>query len=297
MEVFGSLLTAMVTPFTAAGEVNYQAAGELAEKLVAEGCDGLVICGTTGEAPTLKREERLKLLETVVERVGEEARIIAGTGSYNTSDSIEFSQEALMLDVDGLMTVVPYYNKPPQESLYQHFAAIAKACQAPIMLYNVPGRTSRNLEVDTAVRLAEIDNIVAIKEASGDLEQVTALAARCGEKLDIYSGDDSLTLPIMAVGGSGVVSVAGHLAAGKIRKMLDEARNNNFAEAARLNQELFPLFKAMFVTTNPIPVKTALRLQGREVGGFRKPLTEMTAAELKSFKATLKELGFLKNQR
>ncbi len=293
MEVFGSLLTAMVTPFTTAGEVNYKVAGELAEKLVAEGCDGLVICGTTGEAPTLEKEEKLRLLEIVVERVGGQARVIAGTGSYNTSESIEFSQEALMLDVDGLMTVVPYYNKPPQESLYQHFSTIARACQAPIMLYNVPGRTSRNLEVDTAVRLAEIDNIVAIKEASGDLEQVTALAARCRDKLDIYSGDDSLTLPIMAVGGSGVVSVAGHLAARRIREMLDQARNNNFAEAVRLNQELFPLFKAMFVTTNPIPVKTALRLQGWEVGGFRKPLTEMAAEEREAFKATLKELGIL----
>ncbi len=293
MEVFGSLLTAMVTPFTSAGEVDYKVAGELAEKLVAEGCDGLVICGTTGEAPTLEREEKLRLLETVVERVGEQARVIAGTGSYNTSDSIEFSQDALMLDVDGLMTVVPYYNKPPQESLYQHFATIAEACQAPIMLYNVPGRTSRNLEVETAVRLAEIDNIVAIKEASGDLEQITALAARCGDKMDIYSGDDSLTLPIMAVGGSGVVSVAGHLAAGRIREMLDLARNNNFAEAARLNQELFPLFKAMFVTTNPIPVKTALRLQGWEVGNFRKPLTGMSEDKLEEFKKTLKELNAL----
>ncbi len=293
MAYFGSLLTAMVTPFKENGEVNYQEAKKLAAKLIDEGCDGLVICGTTGEVPTLKQEEKLKLLETIVTEVGDRANIIAGTGSYNTSKSIELSKEARKIGVDGIMAVVPYYNKPPQKSLLEHFSTIAEECKMPLMLYNVPGRTSRNLEVDTVVKLAQQENIVAIKEASGNLDQVTAIAANCGDKIDIYSGDDSLTLPIMAVGGKGVVSVAAHLVAAKIREMIDYAEKNNFTAAAKLNRELYPIFKAMFITTNPIPVKTALKLQGWQVGELRQPLSGLTDQNLQKFELQLKELGIL----
>ncbi|MGM0414559.1 MAG: 4-hydroxy-tetrahydrodipicolinate synthase [Bacillota bacterium] len=289
----GNLYTAMVTPFTESGEVNYEKARELASYLIAEGCDGLVICGTTGEVPTLSHQEKLTLLQNIVAEVGAEAEIIAGTGSYNTEDSIALSREAEEIGVDGVMLVVPYYNKPPQGALYQHFKTVAESIELPVLLYNVPGRTSRNMEAETTIQLAEIDNIVAIKEASGDFNQATEIIARAGDKIDVYSGDDSLTLPLMSLGGKGVVSVAGHLVAAEIKDMIALAMDNDFKRAAEINKKLFPIFTNMFISTNPIPVKTALNMQGWDLGGFRQPLAELEESKKDLLKNLLKTYKLL----
>ena len=275
----GPLVTAMVTPFTDDGEVNYGEAGRLASYLVENGCDDILVCGTTGEVPALEDEEKINLIETVSQEIGERGRVLAGTGSYNTSHSIEVSRKAEEAGADAIMLVVPYYNKPPQDSLYRHFAAVADSSDLPIMLYNVPSRTSRNLKADTAVELSRIDNITAIKEASGDLEQVAEIAARTSPEFQVLSGDDGLTLPIMSVGGSGVVSVAAHIAPAEIKKLLNLCQENDFHRAHSINSELLPLFKAIFMTTNPIPVKTALSMLGWDVGGFRLPLSAMEKEE------------------
>lgn len=293
MMLEGNLYTAMVTPFTESGEVNYEKARELASYLIAEGCDGLVICGTTGEIPTLSHQEKLTLLQNIVAEVGAEAEIIAGTGSYNTEDSIALSREAEEIGVDGVMLVVPYYNKPPQGALYQHFKTVAESIELPVLLYNVPGRTSRNMEAETTIQLAEIDNIVAIKEASGDFNQATEIIARAGDKIDVYSGDDSLTLPLMSLGGKGVVSVAGHLVAAEIKDMIALAMDNDFKRAAEINKKLFPIFTNMFISTNPIPVKTALNMQGWELGGFRQPLAELEESKKDLLKNLLKTYKLL----
>ena len=275
----GPLVTAMVTPFTDDGEVNYGEAGRLASYLVENGCDDILVCGTTGEVPALEDEEKINLIETVSQEIGERGRVLAGTGSYNTSHSIEMSRKAEEAGADAIMLVVPYYNKPPQDSLYRHFAAVADSSDLPIMLYNVPSRTSRNLKADTAVELSRIDNITAIKEASGDLEQVAEIAARTSPEFQVLSGDDGLTLPIMSVGGSGVVSVAAHIVPAEIKKLLNLCQENDFHRAHSINSELLPLFKAIFMTTNPIPVKTALSMLGWDVGGFRLPLSAMEKEE------------------
>lgn len=293
MMLEGNLYTAMVTPFTESGEVNYEKARELASYLIAEGCDGLVICGTTGEVPTLSHQEKLTLLQNIVAEVGAEAEIIAGTGSYNTEDSIALSREAEEIGVDGVMLVVPYYNKPPQGALYQHFKTVAESIELPVLLYNVPGRTSRNMEAETTIQLAEIDNIVAIKEASGDFNQATEIIARAGDKIDVYSGDDSLTLPLMSLGGKGVVSVAGHLVAAEIKDMIALAMDNDFKRAAEINKKLFPIFTNMFISTNPIPVKTALNMQGWDLGGFRQPLAELEESKKDLLKNLLKTYKLL----
>lgn len=289
----GNLYTAMVTPFTESGEVNYEKARDLARHLINEGCDGLVICGTTGEVPTLTDQEKITLLQNIVAEVGDKAEIIAGTGSYDTRSSIELSREAEEIGVDGVMLVVPYYNKPPQESLYQHFKSIAESIELPVMLYNVPGRTSRNMEAKTTIQLAEIDNIVAIKEASGDFDQATEIIARAGDKIDLYSGDDSLTLPLMSLGGKGVVSVAGHLVASEIKDMIELALANDFKRAAEINKKLFPIFKNMFISTNPIPVKTALNMKGWDLGSFRPPLTELELSKKDLLKNLLENYNLL----
>ncbi len=278
---FGPLLTAMVTPFTENGKLNYEEAAKLARYLVDNGVDDLLVCGTTGEVPALKDEEKLKLIEVVSEEVDSSTNVIAGTGSYSTSHSIELSKKAEEAGADGLMLVVPYYNKPPQNSLFEHFSTIADNCQLPIMLYNVPSRTSRNLTADTTIKLSHIENISAIKEASGDIEQGAEIVANTAPDFQVLSGDDGLTLPLMSVGGEGVVSVAAHIAPSQIKAMINCCEENDFHEAQKIQETLLPLFQAIFITTNPIPVKTALQMKGWNMGGFRLPLTDMQE-ELKS---------------
>ncbi|HBE80289.1 MAG TPA: 4-hydroxy-tetrahydrodipicolinate synthase, partial [Firmicutes bacterium] len=264
---FGKVLTAMVTPFNQNLQVNYQAAQELALKLVESGSDGVVVAGTTGESPTLSKQEKLGLCKAVVEAVGGKGTVIAGTGSYDTAESIELTKEAERTGVDGVMLVAPYYNKPPQEGLYQHFRAIAGETSLPVILYNIPGRTSVNISVDTIVRLSAIDNIVAVKEASGNLGQVSEIYEKVPKEFLIYSGDDALTLPVMSLGGVGVISVASHIVGRKIQDMIAAFCRGDLITAEKINIEIAPLVRSLFLTTNPIMVKTACNLLGFKVGG------------------------------
>jgi 4-hydroxy-tetrahydrodipicolinate synthase len=293
-ESFGRVITAMVTPFADDGSVNYEVAEKLAVHLVENGSDGLVLCGTTGESPTLSWSEEYELFKVVKQAVGSKAKILAGTGSNSTSEAIAATTKAAKLDLDGSLQVVPYYNKPPQAGLYQHFKAIAEACpDLPIMLYNVPGRTSCNLEPDTVANLAKINNIVAIKEASGNLEQACQIRCLTDPDFAIYSGEDALTLPLLTVGSVGVVSVASHLVGKQMQSMIEAFVKGDNSQATAIQMQLFPLFKALFMTTNPIPVKTALNLQGWNVGKLRPPLRELQLDLLEYLKTVLNQLSLL----
>lgn len=284
---FGRMLTAMVTPLNKDLTVNYSQTKKLAAHLVQTGSDGLVVAGTTGESPTLSNEEKIELFRAVVEEVGGKAAVIAGTGSNSTAGSIALTQAAQKAGVDGIMLVVPYYNKPSQEGLWQHFKAVAESTDLPVILYNIPGRTSINMLPETVARLAEISNIVAIKESSGNMNQVSELKSILPEHFAIYSGDDALTLPILALGGKGVISVASHLVGLRIKEMINAYTSGNTTLATKIHLELLPVFNGMFITTNPAPVKAALNFIGYEVGGLRLPLVEANAAEKDTIKALL----------
>lgn len=291
---FGRVLTAMVTPFGADGQVNYEQAAALAVHLAEHGSDTLVICGTTGESPTLTWDEEYQLFQVIRTAVAGKAKVMAGTGSNSTQEAIVATHKAFELGLDGSLQVVPYYNKPPQEGLYQHFKTIAAACPAfPLMLYNIPGRTGQNLLPETIARLAEIPNIVAVKEASGSLDQVSQVRRMTPDSFAIYSGDDSLTLPILAVGGVGVVSVASHCVGDRLQTMIQAFESGQVQEATRIHLELLPLFKALFVTTNPIPLKAALALMGWDVGSPRLPLTELSSDLNLELKTVLSDLRLL----
>lgn len=289
----GSLLTAMITPFHEDGSLNSEQAARLAQHLVDIGNEGVVVAGTTGESPTLTDEEKLELFRAVVGEIGGRATVIAGTGTNDTRHSIELTKEAEKLGVDAIMAVVPYYNRPTQEGLYRHFRAIAESTTLPVMLYNVPSRTGCNLLPETVARLAEIDNIVAIKEASGDLNQVSEVRRRTPSEFAIYSGDDSLTLPILSLGGVGVVSVAAHLVGRRLRAMIDAFQKGDVRTAAAIHLELWPIFRAMFVTTNPIPVKTAVNMLGMNAGPLRPPLAPPSESEERAIRQVLRENGLL----
>lgn len=270
---FGKVVTAMVTPFKADGSVNYAVAEQLAAHLAANGSDTIVVCGTTGESPTLTWDEEYQLFQTVLQAVAGKALVMAGTGSNSTTEAVAATQKAYRIGVHGSLQVVPYYNKPPQVGLYHHFRAIAAACpDLPIVLYNVPSRTSQNLLPETVSRLAEIDNIVGIKEATGNLDQASEISRLTPKDFQIYSGDDSLTLPMLAVGAKGVISVASHIVGRQLQQMIRAFETGNVGIATSIHLQLFPLFKALFITTNPIAVKMALKLKGWDVGSTRLPL-------------------------
>lgn len=291
MTVFGRVLTAMVTPFCEDGSVNYAVVEELADYLVENGSDSLVVCGTTGESPTLSWKEEYQLFQAVRQTVSGRAKVIAGTGSNSTREAISATEEAGKLGLDGTLQVVPYYNKPPQNGLYQHFQAIAQAApDLPLMLYNIPGRTGQNLAVETVARLAEIPNIVAIKDASGSLDHVSQIRRVTPSTFAIYSGDDSLTLPMLSVGASGVVSVASHLVGVQLQQMVKAFVAGQVQEATQIHLKLLPLFEALFWTTNPIPLKAALALKGWAVGLVRLPLCEASPEIVNSLKQVLQEL-------
>lgn len=284
----------MITPFTADGKVNYAVAEKLAVHLVNSGSDGLVVCGTTGESPTLTWAEEMDLFKLIRQAVGDKATIIAGTGSNSTHEAIEATQKAATLGVDATLQVVPYYNKPPQAGLYQHFKAIAEAVpDLPMMLYNIPGRTGQNLLPETIARLAEVPNIVAVKESSGNLDQTSHLRSILPSGFSVYSGDDSLTLPMLAVGAQGVVSVASHLVGTQLQQMIQTFFQGNVQHALKLHLQLLPLFKVLFLSTNPIPVKAALQLQGWEVGAPRSPLCEASPEVLEALKTVMTSLSLL----
>ena len=290
---FGEVLTAMVTPFNDDKTVNYEQAEKLAQYLVDNGSDGLVVLGTTGEVPTLTTSEKEKLLQVVKDKVGGQAKIVAGTGCNSTHKSIKITKMAERVGVDGAMLVTPYYNKPPQRALENHFKLVAQETDLPVMLYNVPSRTGRNLAPETVAKLSEVDNIIAVKEASGDVSQAARINALTDDSFNIYSGEDSLTLPILSVGGTGVVSVASHMVGNKIKEMVSSYKKGNVDEAKTKNAELNEIFNAMFITTNPIPVKAALNIIGREVGPVRPPLLDLEEELSKKLKNILKGNGLL----
>jgi 4-hydroxy-tetrahydrodipicolinate synthase len=291
---FGHIVTAMVTPFNTAGDVDYDVAAKLANHLADRGSEGLVICGTTGESPTLTWDEEYHLFQVIQHAVGGRVKILAGTGSNSTYEAIEATRKAAVLGLDGALLVVPYYNKPPQEGLYEHFKAIAAAVpDLPIMLYNIPGRTGQNLQPETVARLANVENIVAIKEASGSLDQVSQIRRLTAPDFEIYCGDDSLTLPMLAVGGSGVVSVASHLVGDLMQQMVQHFFAGRPQDAVNIHLKLMPLFKALFLTANPIPLKAALRLQGWAVGSTRLPLPDVPPEVEHELKQVLTDLSLL----
>ncbi|WP_247747202.1 4-hydroxy-tetrahydrodipicolinate synthase [Alkalihalobacillus sp. BA299] len=284
---FGKVLTAMVTPFDLYGNVDLQAIEQLVNHLISNGTDGLVVAGTTGESPTLTTTEKLTLFKHVVEVVNGRIPVIAGTGSNNTAASIELTKQAEEIGVDGIMLVAPYYNKPSQEGLYQHFKAIAEQTNLPVMIYNIPGRSVVNISAETTIRLAQIPNIVATKEASGDLEAMAKIIAETDSNFSLYSGDDSLTLPILSIGGTGIVSVASHIIGNEMQSMVTSFLKGNVYDAAEQHRQLLPIMKALFTAPSPTPVKTALNMKGITVGSVRLPLVPLTEEEQQQLQATI----------
>jgi 4-hydroxy-tetrahydrodipicolinate synthase len=284
----GRLLTAMVTPFDARGEVDYQQARKLALALLDSGSDGVLVSGTTGESPTLSREEKLRLFAETKSAVGNRGIVIAGTGSYNTKESQELTREAEKTGVDACLLVVPYYNRPTQQGLWEHFKAIAQSTILPCILYNVPSRTVTSLAAETVIKLSQIDNIMGVKEASGNLGQIAEIIQGTRKDFLIYSGNDSDTFPILALGGYGVISVASHLVGIQIKDMIEKFLSGKTEEAAKLHRHLLPLVNALFIVSNPIPVKWALNHIGFSVGKPRLPLTEPDEKSAALIQATLK---------
>ena len=274
MAAFGRLLTAMITPFDEDGGIDYPQARKLAKGLTESGTDGLVIGGTTGESPSMSDDEKIRLFAEVKEEVGDSASVIAGTTDNNHAKSIELSQEAEKVGADGLLLTVPAYNKPTQEGLYQNFKAISEATSLPGLLYNVPSRTALNMEAETTLRLAEIDSIVGVKEASSDYVQITNIIDKAPEGFDVWSGNDDETFPIMCVGGYGVVSVASNLYGNQIKTMMGLILEGNVESAAAAHRKMLPIFKALFWVTNPIPVKYAVNRAGFNAGKNRLPLCD-----------------------
>lgn len=284
---FGQVLTAMVTPFDQNGEMDFNATRTLVNYLIANRSDGLVISGTTGESPTLTTEEKVELFKFVVEVVDGRVPVIAGTGSNNTRASISLTKQAKEAGVDGIMLVTPYYNKPSQEGLFQHFKAIADSTSLPVILYNIPGRSVVNMSVETIVRLSTIDNIVAVKEASGNLDAMAEIINQTPSDFTLYSGDDGLTLPVLAIGGAGIISVASHIIGNEMQEMINSFKNGNVQEAASSHRNLLPIMRALFTAPSPSPVKAALNLNGIQVGGVRLPLVPLSEEETRALQRIL----------
>ncbi|HJF33517.1 MAG TPA: 4-hydroxy-tetrahydrodipicolinate synthase [Sporosarcina psychrophila] len=284
---FGQVVTAMVTPFNEHGDIDFEATRNLIEHLMANGTDSLVVSGTTGESPTLTNTEKVQLFKFVVKVVNGRVPVIAGTGSNNTRESVELTMLAEDVGVDGVMLVAPYYNKPCQEGMFQHFQTIAAATSLPVMLYNVPGRTLVNIAVDTVVRLAAIPNIVAVKEASGNLDAIAEIIEQTPTGFSLYSGDDGLTIPVLSIGGVGVVSVASHIVGNEMQTMIQNFKMGNVKEAASDHRKLLPLMNALFAAPNPSPLKAALNLRGIQVGSVRLPMIPLNDEQLHSLQRTL----------
>jgi 4-hydroxy-tetrahydrodipicolinate synthase len=276
MTNFGQVLTAMVTPFDVQGEIDFEATKNLVDHLIANGSDGLVVAGTTGESPTLTNEEKIQLFKFVVKASNGRVPVIAGTGSNNTRASISLTQAAENAGVDGIMLVAPYYSKPSQEGLYLHFKAIAEATSLPVMIYNIPGRSVVNISVDTIVTLSEIKNITCVKEASGNLDDMAEIISRTPANFALYSGDDGLTLPVLAIGGTGIVSVASHVIGNEMQDMIAHFTNGRLQEAAAAHRSLLPKMKALFSAPSPSPVKAVLNMNGVNVGGVRLPMVPLS---------------------
>ncbi|MBN8199647.1 MULTISPECIES: 4-hydroxy-tetrahydrodipicolinate synthase [Bacillaceae] len=279
MILFGRVSTAMVTPFDHKGHIDFPKTTQLINHLIENGTDSLVIAGTTGESPTLTKEEKLALFKHAVKVADKRVPVIAGTGSNNTYESIELTKKAEQIGVDAIMIVAPYYNKPNQEGLYLHFKAIAESTSLPVMVYNIPGRSSVNILPETIIRLSEIPNIAAVKEASGDLNAMAKIIANTDDDFMLYSGDDGLTLPCMAIGGTGIVSVASHVIGNEMQEMITAYLNGENEKAAKIHQRILPIMEGLFAAPSPVPVKTALQLKGLDVGSVRLPMVPLTEQE------------------
>ncbi|MBS4189287.1 4-hydroxy-tetrahydrodipicolinate synthase [Bacillus sp. FJAT-49705] len=284
---FGRISTAMVTPFDKKGHIDFPKTTQLINYLIENGTESLVVAGTTGESPTLSKEEKLALFKHVVKIVDNRIPVIAGTGSNDTYASIELTKKAEQIGVDAIMVVAPYYNKPNQEGLYQHFKEIAVNTKLPIMVYNIPGRTAVNISPETIIRLSKIPNIIAVKEASGDLNTMAKIIAETEDHFLLYSGDDGLTIPVMAIGGKGVVSVASHVIGNELLEMVQAFLEGQTDKAAKLHQKLLPIMEGLFTAPNPAPIKTALQLKGFDVGSVRLPLVPLTEDERKTLSALI----------
>ncbi len=282
---FGHISTAMVTPFDTRGNIDLEKTKQLIDYLIANGTESLIIAGTTGESPTISVQEKLTLFRLAVEHVKKRVPVIVGTGSNNTEASIELTKKATEIGVDGILLVAPYYNKPSQKGIYTHFKEIAAVTHLPIMLYNIPGRTGVNMTAETTIALSQIPNIVAMKEASGDLEQMATIIESTAEHFKVYSGDDSLTLLSLAIGSAGVVSVAAHVIGNEMQTMIQSFLKGDISKAAALHRQLLPIMKGMFIAPNPTSVKYALSLKGMNVGDVRLPLIPLTSAEKKQVEA------------
>jgi 4-hydroxy-tetrahydrodipicolinate synthase len=291
-EPLGELLTAMATPFSVDGAVDLDAARRLARHLVDTGSDGIVVCGTTGEGPTVTDREKLELFETVVSEVGATSTVIANTGTYDTHHSVALTRSALATGVDGFLVVTPYYNKPPAAGIVAHFRAIADAADGrPLIAYNIPQRVVVNLDPDLLIELGRIQNVVAVKQATPDLDQARRIVAESG--LVLYAGNDDLVMPFLELGGAGGICVASHIAGREFRRMIDLARAGDLDGARAVNASLKPLLDALAVTTNPIPLKAALNMVGLDAGGLRLPLVEATEQQRAVISAALETSGLL----
>ena len=290
---FGSVVTAMVTPFREDHAVDLDRAQELAQWLVANGSDAIVVAGSTGESPTLTQREKGDLFSAVATAVRGQGKMIAGVGTYSTAETLELTHAAAEAGADGLLVVTPYYNKPPQRGLTAHFTSVADATELPVMLYNIPGRTATRIEHDTLLELAQHPNIVAVKDSTGDFQAVSRLIAEAPDGFQVYSGDDWATFGYMCLGAVGVVSVASHLVGQQIHQMVDLIVTGDIPAARKIHEALTPLFNALFVTSNPIPVKAALQMLGRDCGGTRLPLVAATPGEQTRVRTALEDAGLL----
>jgi len=290
--MFEGVLTALVTPFER-GEVHEQALRALVEEQIAAGIDGLVPCGSTGEAATLSHDEHRRVVEVVVEAAAGRVPVVAGTGSNNTREAVALTQHAREAGADGALLISPYYNKPTQEGIVAHYAAVAKACGLPILYYNIPGRTASNIGVDTQMELARIEHIVGVKEASGDVDQIAEVVRRCPPEFTVLSGDDAMTLPLLALGSKGVISTTSNVAPREMCELVRAFRERDTARARAIHFRLMPLFDALFCESNPIPVKAALHMMGRIGDEIRLPLTRLGATHSARLRGVLRELGLL----
>jgi 4-hydroxy-tetrahydrodipicolinate synthase len=291
---FGRLITAMVTPFGEDLELDLPRAQKLALRILDQGSDALVVCGTTGESPTVFYDQKMDLFRAVLEAVDGRAPVIANAGDNCTADSVSFAKDVVKLGVDGIMCVVPYYNKPPQEGMYRHFRAIAEAVDVPVVVYNIPGRCVVNMEPATIIRLAkDVENILALKQANGDLSQAATVIAGTSDDFTVYAGDDELTLPLMGLGGGGVISTIGNIASTRFKEMVAAQATGDHTRALRIHVELLPLMKALFMTSNPIMVKAALGLLDFPVGGVRLPLVDATSDQTAELARVMRHVGLI----
>ncbi len=290
---FGAVVTAMVTPFKGDHALDVDAARSLAEHLYEHGTESLVLAGSTGESPTLTHREKLELFETVIDVARGKGKVLCGTGTYSTAETLELSREAEQLGADGLLLVTPYYNKPPQRGLLEHFTQVAEAVSIPVVAYNIPGRTGIRIEHDTLLQMADVPNIVGVKDSTGDFRSISNLISEAPPDFEVYSGDDWATFGYMCLGAVGVISVAAHLVGGRIKQMCDLIASGDIPAARKIHEELTPLFNALFITSNPIPVKTALEMAGHPVGPPRLPLVPATADERERIRKALVDAGLV----